>query len=36
MGDRLRIIFGGLSWRPDYFEPAHDAASPEQTTKTAK
>lgn len=24
MGDRLRIIFGGLSWRPDYFGAEND------------
>ena len=34
MGDRLRIVFGGLSWRPDYFRagsnnPVSETNSPE-------
>ncbi len=36
MGDRLRIIFGGLSWRPDYFRTAKKPATPDASTPTAK
>ena len=28
MRDRLRIIFGGLAWRPDYFPKANDTTLP--------
>lgn len=31
MGDRLRIIFGGLSWRPSYFTSATNSSSSPKT-----
>ena len=33
MGDRLRIIFGGLSWRPGYFRSEPDVSKTAQDTK---
>jgi hypothetical protein len=35
-GDRLRIIFGGLSWRPDYFKSTHSAAASDENSKLVK
>ena len=35
-GDRFRIIFGGLSWRPDYFKSTHSAAASDENSKLVK
>lgn len=35
-GDRFRIIFGGLSWHPDYFESTHSAAASDENSKLVK
>lgn len=32
MGDRLRVIFGGLSWRPDYFQVENGQKTPEPSS----
>lgn len=31
-GDRLRVIFGGLSWRPDYFQVENGQKTPEPSS----
>lgn len=36
MRDRLRIIFGGLSWRPDYFRSENIPTLPDRYSKTTK
>jgi hypothetical protein len=36
LSDRLRIIFGGLSWRPDYFRTLSDTKTADTLPRRSK